>query len=460
MMMTKHKSEIHGDRIPWVQVLKFYLPLAATSVLMMVTHSVVSSAMTKTLSPAIALAGYSAAYSVGQVFEAPCYGMQRMALTFVSGKRSFRVVAKTALWILATVAGGLLLISWTPLSKVVFTRVLGLGEEAYRAALPSLRVFILWPISSAVRSLYQSLIVLRKKTGWLTVNMVARVCLMLLSAFLLPKIWPGGPVGASILMLGLCTEALLAFVVSRKAIPPLGEDSPEGAEITTGQVLAFTLPLGLAASVQTLARPVVTAALSRTMSPEVTLAGYQVANSFSYISLALTYNIYHAVVIFIKDGTSFGQIRAFVIGLGLTGSVVLSICNIPAVGNWVFGTVIGATPDIAREAMRTLMTLAITPMLFALVEFYSGMLMLAKHSVWVTGAKMANVAATSVAVLALARLFPGLGGAAGALALSFGGAVEGVLNYVMFKRTGEYRTYVLSGTTGDDRRVSSGRPVT
>lgn len=450
----RDRSQDYEDQIPWIDVLRFYLPLAATSMLMMVTHSVVSSAMARTLAPAIALAGYSGAYSVSQLFEAPCYSMQRMALTFVSGKKSFAVVTKTAVRMLSVLVVALLVLSWTPLSKTVLMDIMGLTEEVYGAALPSLRIFILWPLSSSVRSIYQSLIVLRKRTGWLTVNMLIRVGIMFLAATVLPRIWPQGPVGATILMIGLCAESILGFVVAKKAIPPLGEDSPEGVELTPNRVLSFALPLALAASVQTFAKPVVTASLSRTVSPEVTLAGYQVASSFSYILLALTYNIYQAVLIFIKDRQSFRQIRTFVIFLGVTGTAVLAICNIPAVGNWVFGGVIGTTPEITAEAMRTLSMLAVTPLVFALVEFYSGMLMLTRQAVAVTAAKMVNVAVTSITVLTLVRSFPGLGGALGSLSIVAGGIAEGCFTYIMFRRGREYHSFV--GTVqGAVRQVSS-----
>ena len=41
-------------------LLRFYLPLAATSILMMITHSVISGATARTLYPTLALAAYSA----------------------------------------------------------------------------------------------------------------------------------------------------------------------------------------------------------------------------------------------------------------------------------------------------------------------------------------------------------------------------------------------------------------
>ena len=188
---------------------------------MMVTHSVISGAVARTFQPAIALAAYSAAYSVGQVFESSCYAMHRMALTFVRGRQSFRTTGRVALAMLAILISGYVLVAWTPLSRTVFQGILGLSDAVYAASVPALRVFILWPLASATRSIYQSLITLGKRTYWLTINMAIRVTGMLVVASTIPAIMPGGPVGSVILSAGISIEAILAFVVATKFIPPL-----------------------------------------------------------------------------------------------------------------------------------------------------------------------------------------------------------------------------------------------
>lgn len=421
-MDKKAKSELAG-------ILRFYLPLAATSILMMVTHSLVSGAMARTLTPAIALAAYSAAYSVGQVLESPCYAMQKMVLTFSRGRRSFRTTALVVAWVLSVIVAVYVLVAWSPLSPVIFKNLLGLGEAVLAQARVNLKVFLLWPLASAFRSIYQSKVVIGKKTYWLTVNMVLRVVLMFVLAALLPRVMPQGPVGAVILMAGLSLEATLAFVVSRKFTPPLAEDDPDLPDVRPSHVLAFMIPLGLAASVQTLARPVVTAALSRTIHPETTLAGYQVASSFSYIFVAATYNIYHVIVVFVKDRPSFRRVRDFVLAVGVIASSMLLIASLPGPGSFVFGTVIGAPHDISQEAVRTLLVLVVTPLLLACAEFFDGVLMLHRHSGLVTAAKICNVAVTCLTAMTVARYWPQAGGVAGALGIAGGALVEALFSY-------------------------------
>jgi len=431
----------HPAKDPTVeQILRFYAPLVATSVLMMVTHSIVSSAVVRTPKPATALAAYSAAYSVGQVFESPCYGMQRMALTFVRDRRSFRTVGIAAVCILGVILLGMSLVAWTPISRIVFLDLLGVSSEVYRYAVPSLRVFMLWPTSSALRSIYQSVIVLQKKTYWMSVNMLMRLVFMLFLASILPGLIPEGPVGASILMAGLCTEAVLAFLVVRKVLHgpqeemvrevPTEKEQREGEK--PSHILRFFLPLALAASLQTLGRPVVTAALSRTMNPEVTLSAYQVALSFSYIFTATTYNIYHAVVIFVKDPHSYNTIKKFCVSIGALASACLFLAA--TAGGLLFGRIIGTPPDITESATSTLAVLALTPVLSAVAEFYGGILMLRKHTGWVTAAKVTNVGISSLLALAIAGMFPHSGGVAGAAAICAGLTFEIGITRAMVSR--------------------------
>jgi hypothetical protein len=346
--------------------------------------------------------------------------------------------------------------AWTPLASYVFKNLLRVPDEVYPLAVASLQVFILWPLSSAVRSIFQPRIVLAKKTYWLTVNMVFRVSVMFLVALFLPRIWPAGPVGATILVSGIITEALFAWLVVRFALPRLTDDPADEPLTTESQVLKFALPLAFAASAQTFGRPVLTAALLRTVNPTITLAGYQVAASFSYIFVALTYNIYHAVVVYVKDGPSFRKIQAFCLGLGVVGFVLMALCSIPQVGSVVFGRIIGAPADISEEAIRTLAVLTLTAPAAASMEFFSGMLMMKKRASTVTFAKIVNMGSTCLIAITLVKLFPSMGAVAGAAALSAGPFIEAAISYRVIRTSpefGEFRD--LEGVANRGANVSS-----
>ncbi len=147
--------------------------------------------------------------------------------------------------------------------------------------------------------------------------------------------------------------------MARFALPSPREAAYDEPAITASQVTKFGLPLAIASMIQMFGRPVLTAALLRTLDPTTTVAGWQVASSFSYILVALTYNIYHVVVVFVKDARSFRQIQSFCLELGLIGFLLIGmVSGIPQLGTYIFEQVICSPPDVSREAVRTLKILS------------------------------------------------------------------------------------------------------
>ena len=83
------------------------------------------------------------------------------------------------------------------------------------------------------------------------------------------------------------------------------------------------------------------------------------------------------------------------------------------------------------------------PLMACLAEFYGGMLVMKRHTSWVTVAKCANVITTAVLAMIMARLFPGLGGPIGTPAMSLGSGAEALVCYRIFNKFPECRVYAL-----------------
>lgn len=423
-------------------LLRFYAPLAATSMLMMLTHSVISGALARTADPVLALAAYSAAMSIGLIFESPCHRMQQMGLVFVRGRESFRAISRAAAYIAAFLVLGLVLLGWTPLSEVVFFRILRTPPAVYPYALSAVRFFVLWPVASTVRAVYQSRIVMERRTIWMTVNMLVRVSLMLFMAAVLPQFWPQFPIGAIILVAGLGIEAVLAFVVSARKLPPLGADPVDKPVATTNQALRFFLPLALAAMVQTLGRPVLTAALSRSAEPELALSAYYVAHSFAMIFAVPIYNVYHMALVYIKDRASAAIVRRLILLVGGGASICLGLASLPGVGHFIMGTIIGVPEELMAQTMHTMQVFVLLPITIAQGEFFGNLLTLNRRTVWVTAAKLANIGLMSILSLLLAHHVPHWGSAIGAVAMVSGAALDALLCYAFAMRFADCRRYL------------------
>jgi hypothetical protein len=300
---------------------------------------------------------------------------------------------------------------------------------------------ILWPAVSAIRSIFQSLVVVGHRTGWTTLAMGVRLGITLSAAVILPRLWPTGPVGAVILVGGLASEMLISAYGAFRGVPPLKDDPPTERLPTSSDVLRFFVPLAVAQAVTPFVRSVMIGSMARTVSAELTLSGYQVATAVSGVLGAVTINMYQAVLVFVRGSTSFHTIRKYSMALGATACAIMLICSTPAIGPAVFQRIVGAPPQIAAGAMRTLAVLAFVPLLGSNTEFYGGILMLKRKTMWVTASKMTNACVCALTIVTLTRLFPAGGSVLAAIASVAGLASEAVLAYTTVRRLPECAEY-------------------
>ena len=406
-----------------IDMLKFYLPLAATSILMMASHSIVSSGLARTPDAAAALAAFAVAQSLAVMFESPCYTIQRMCVALFKDRGSYNAVRQASLIVWAGLTAIMFAIAFTPLSRLAFLSILKVPAELYPDAVRSFRVFMVLPAFSAFRSFYQGLLIVHKRTAQLTTNMLFRLGVMLLLATLLPRLnLTGGAVGALILSAGIGTEGLMAYLTGRSIGSKLPES--EGCALTTRQAVVFFLPLALASIANTFIRPVINAGLARTADPSLALASYQVAWSFSYIFAAVAFNIHQLVIVFAREAEHRMSVLRFSLVMGTIGSTSLFVVAITPLGTLALTRLIGVTPELATQALRAIALLSLMPLLTCMSEYCAGLLILAGETKYLTAGKTINVVTILVTSVMIARFAPHLGGLLAGICMVSGIAME------------------------------------
>lgn len=419
-------------------LLSFFLPLAASSMMMMGSHSIISSALARTTNAAVALAAYSVAQSVSVLFESPCHNIRRMAIALLDDKASYNAIRGASLVIFGIVLSGVLLVAYGPLGPFVFTRLLGISNELYPDVISTFRLFTIFPVVSTLRAFYQGLIIKRRKTYIITINMVLRLILMVIVAQVLPRVpgITGGGVGAILLAVGVGSEAILAAVTAFTWKKTLGDEPTAGqTTVSTRSALLFYLPLAVASILENFAKPLINSGLARTASPELALAGYQVAYSFAWIFVGIAFNIHQVVIVFGNSAESLAKVRRFVwtVGIITTGSLLL--LTFSGATGWIIENIIGVDADIRRTAVNNVVVLAFMPLTFCLSEFFAGTLIVGRQTSSVTMAKLMNTAGIAVATFAIAAFFPQLAPYMAGLATLFGSIVEGIVAYWLTRYT-------------------------
>jgi len=229
----------------YLQLLIFFAPLALTYMLMMGSHSIISSSLARTENAAIALAAYSVANSIIYIFESPLFGIRRIYVALLDDKASFKTLTVVTGMALAFVLFIILSVGFSPIGEFIFIRIVGVSHELFPEVIRAFRWFMILPVASALRSIYQSLLVINKQTHIVTINMILRLISMLVISYVLVnfKFVTGGAVGVFVLGGGMSVEAIMSFITARSLRGKL-PDTPQREEALTYKTTwAFYVPL-------------------------------------------------------------------------------------------------------------------------------------------------------------------------------------------------------------------------
>ena len=142
-------KKFNSNIVSYSELIAFFLPIALSLMIMMSTHSVVSSALARTTDAAIAIASYSVAKSVSNMFQSPCITLRRLCVARFKSKEAFDKVLKLTgiTLIISLVAMGIIV--FTPLSKFVFLKLIGVSEELLPHTIRAMTILFFYALISS-----------------------------------------------------------------------------------------------------------------------------------------------------------------------------------------------------------------------------------------------------------------------------------------------------------------------
>jgi hypothetical protein len=410
--------------------------------LMMGSHSIVSSALARTTGAAAALAAFSVAQTIAMMFESPCFALRRLFVSLIDDQHSFATLLKITAVTIAVVFSVQVAIAFSPLGYVLFVRLVGISPELFPQTIGAYKVFMLLPVMSAIRSTFQGLIIVRRKTHYLTLNILIRLATMVgMAAFLTnTEVISGGAVGAVVLVSGMAIEGLMAILTGARLRKDLPQRTHDGVPLTISAAWIFFYPLIAAQFVQSFDRLLISAGLARTVNAEVAIAAYQVAWSLSWILSSVSFNIHQVVLVFVRDEESLRKVQRFALIIGVGATLIMLTISLTPIGYWILTSIIGASAEIAGPTLGMLAVLGLVPFVLSRSEVYAGLLMRRKQTISITVAKILNLTALGLSVLVISKLYPQAGGLLAAVSMLVGYSVEWVTLYLFSRGVAVSRT--------------------
>jgi hypothetical protein len=436
-------------------MVRFFLPLAATSMLMMGSHSLANSAIVKTRDPTLALASFSVAQSLGMLLEGVVTVARQLGLAQVKNVQTWRVLGRLMRLTVLGLTIMMIVIGFTPLGKMIFYDILGAPLDVAEGATVAFRVFIIFPAISCLRMMYHSIIILNKRTIFTTIAMAARVSVMvsLATMFILRPVEIGGAVGSIVLISGIATEAIVSFLAGRRFVGSL--DSLYSGEIfpalTLSQAARFYWPLAVSGLVSNLSRMSISAGLSRASDPKIALAAYQVGWTIAWLFISPVASMHQVTTVFAKGRKSVLAVKRFGLTLGCLCALMLFAFVLSGAGNVVLSRWIGAGPELVPPALRAIGLMGFLPFITCWSEMFTGSLLITGNSAAIGAGRVIYVLVTTAAIFLGASMAPGLGASLAPVGMVAGSLAEACYLGRCAGRTADDRFSALLPTLARNR---------
>ena len=362
------------DRITYGKIFRFWLPLAATWLMMAAEGPFLAAIIARMSAEKINLAAYGVAYAFGLVAESPVIMLMSASTALCRDQDNYRLMRNFTLWLCLAVTLLLGVFLLPPLFNFCTLTLLGLSPEISALVHHALLCLLPWAAAIGLRRFYQGILIAAHQTRRIAAATVLRVLVMSVSALLLFQNGqlPGAQVGGIALSCGVIAEALFTRFPARRAIADIVRKAPleDTAPLDYRHIWAYYLPLALTPFIGLSIHPLVTFFLGKSRDALESLAVMPVLYGLTFIFRALGLSYQEIAIALIGENRhNYPQVRNFAIGLGLSTSACLGLIGFTPLAQFWFRDLSGLSQGLSDFAVLPLQIMAIFPALTVLICF-------------------------------------------------------------------------------------------
>ncbi len=274
-------------RLPIRAIILFWLPLAATWLMMSVEGPYIAAIVARMPAAAHSLAAFGVATSLAWLIESPIMMLLSAATALVHGRASYLALRRFAFLLNALVTLGMIVLALPPLFRFVGEQLIGLPPEISRLARLATLIMIPWPAAIGYRRFYQGILVRHHLTRRVAYGTVVRLSAMSITAALLAfgTSLPGAMIGAAAMVAGVVGEAIASRWMTHALVTTLmtQEEASASSLLTLREIARFYYPLALTSMLSMALGPLVTFGLGRGRAPIESLAVWPVIQSTVFV---------------------------------------------------------------------------------------------------------------------------------------------------------------------------------
>ena len=209
-----------NDTLTYRSLLLFHLPLAATSVLLLMVQPLVTSSLSRLDQPTISLAAWPVVFQIMLMARAAAMALPEVVIALHQDASTFQPLRRFSLFLTSTTTLVMLLFVLSPLSTWYVFTVQDMTQEVGELALSSLAWFLLFPALAVLTSWLRGLLIQGRHTRFVNfgmgINLVITAVTLLIGVW---ARWPGLPTAALALNLASLGEVFYLFWRTQQILP-------------------------------------------------------------------------------------------------------------------------------------------------------------------------------------------------------------------------------------------------
>ncbi|MEZ4388888.1 MAG: hypothetical protein R3D98_15190 [Candidatus Krumholzibacteriia bacterium] len=382
--------------IPLPRLVRFWLPLEATWLMMAVEGPFLAAVIARLAEPKLNLAAYGVAFAAAIIVESPVIMMMSAATAVVDARPGYLALRRFAIALNALITAAMLALLASGAMGWALRRLLQLDPEVAALTQRALWVLLPWPAAIGYRRFYQGILIragLTRRVAWGTAMRLTAMATGALAAR--AGGLPGAVVGAVALAGGVCAEALASRLMARGAVRRLAARSaaPQATDLSWRGLTAFYWPLALTSTISLAVHPLVTFFMGHAARPLDSLATLPVLNALVFVFRTPALSYQEVAIAMLGEGPHNRRpVLTFAGLLALTATLAfVAVAWTPLAGLW-FGTVSGLPPELVSLARGPLRILSLMPTLSVLLNLERALLVHGRATGPVTTASALEVA--------------------------------------------------------------------
>ncbi len=428
-------SIITQNKLTYKTIFKFWVPLAATWLMMSVEGPFLAAVIARMIEPKFNLAAYGVAFSFALMIEAPVIMFMSASTALVKNRQSFFKM-RNFVYSVNSVVTLLMLVFIVPVIFDFFALgIIELPQHVADLTYKAMIILLPWPATIGYRRFYQGILIRNNLTRRVAYGTAVRLSSMGLTALVLYFFsnFDGVMVGASALSVGVTCEAIASKFMAWKIVKELKKEKPDKTEnenLTYKGIYYFYYPLALTSIITLAVQPLVTFFIGQSRHPIESLAVLPVVTSFVFIFRSLGLSFHEVSVALLSEyKNSFSILKKYASILGSITVITLAVIALTPLSEYWFNIVSGLNLELTQFAKIPLMIMILMPGFAVMINFQRAVLVETRYTKPITWATITEVAGILLVLFISIKYFNAVGAVAATLAFMIGRC--GSISYLM-----------------------------